>query len=165
MSSITPSAILRATRLRCSITPSAAISSHQTLANNSNSNGLRSFSGGFQGPTSRGMGRDGGGRGPGGKHRAPRKGVEGSTTSAGWVLLIDCTHHHDDCTCDVVDVFKFVFLNWTNRLIFILFCKHLIQSLYIHLSTSQQTKEAQKTKAEEDSPPSKHVGMPILKKI
>lgn len=35
----------------------------------------RSFAGGgFQGPTSRGMGRDGGGRGPGGHHRTPRKG-------------------------------------------------------------------------------------------
>jgi len=32
-------------------------------------------SGGFQGPTSRGMGRDGGGRGPGGPHRTPRGGA------------------------------------------------------------------------------------------
>ena len=35
--------------------------------------------GGFQGPTSRGMGRDGGGRGTGGKHREPR----GGSASAG----------------------------------------------------------------------------------
>eukprot|EP00573_Skeletonema_grethae_P012878 CAMPEP_0201694472 /NCGR_PEP_ID=MMETSP0578-20130828/6733_1 /ASSEMBLY_ACC=CAM_ASM_000663 /TAXON_ID=267565 /ORGANISM="Skeletonema grethea, Strain CCMP 1804" /LENGTH=270 /DNA_ID=CAMNT_0048180159 /DNA_START=74 /DNA_END=883 /DNA_ORIENTATION=- len=73
MSSISPAAaaILRATRLRCSITST----SHQ------HNNTARSFAGGFQGPTSRGMGRDGGGRGTGGRHRAPsRKGEAGSTT-------------------------------------------------------------------------------------
>eukprot|EP00986_Skeletonema_menzelii_P016771 scaffold15848_cov158-Skeletonema_menzelii.AAC.3 len=79
MSSITPSAILRATRLRCSITPALATTSHGST-NNNNGHPSRSFSGGFQGPTSRGMGRDGGGRGPGGKHRAPKK-VEGAGSS------------------------------------------------------------------------------------
>eukprot|EP00984_Skeletonema_dohrnii_P015079 scaffold6456_cov98-Skeletonema_dohrnii-CCMP3373.AAC.5 len=80
MSSITPAAILRATRLRCS---AAVASSHQISSSNGTTTTTRSFAGGFQGPTSRGMGRDGGGRGPGGRHRAPRKGAESGSTPNG----------------------------------------------------------------------------------
>ena len=73
---ITPAAILRATR-RCSIINPAVAAAASSSTSSSQQQQCRSFAGGgFQGPTSRGMGREGGGRGPGGAHRTPRKGGE-----------------------------------------------------------------------------------------
>ena len=67
MSSVPPTALLLRATTTLRLRPSSI---HTTTS-------TRAFAGGFQGPTSRGMGRDGGGRGPGGRHRSPRKGEAG----------------------------------------------------------------------------------------